>query len=892
MHFHSRQGPAQKGTEKGNKAERSKAKDFALVKKDTSDIQDEIDKLSALPNPTSADKGRLSSLQLELENINKKKEEYVKEHPEQRKLVYRARRSDKDKDAEEREKEERERITKKKRNLFLKNGLPKHPERSIYYDLIMNPYGVAPPGMPYMERPLLPGEVDSEAEDSDEDSDDDIVMPEGPPPGAEEEVDSDEDIPMPDGPPPDTEDSSTEPQGDIEDESNPPLPPGPPPLPPGPPPISTFMSAIPPPPHPGFPMTGIPPPPPPPAGFPLPPGPPPLGFPSFPPFPPNTPFPMNPLNTGLPPPPPGFYPRSRNSNPNSRNQSTGSIQDPLSSIPHQTYQAHQASRAQGHPSLPPKPAFTGASTAHSGPGPSQASAAAVAAATISAEPQLRDFKKEATAFVPSKLAKRKRGAGGAGSGTGAGSINAAPSVSSADGMDAEGGVDVSGSGFSEGIGEAKMKKPDLLGTLRGQFPFASPASTTGAGNKKAKVDDSSSKGKEKEKKKDDYEKFVEEIERSFVCTGGAIPSKKNNHYGKYNRDVTSRMYLESSDTAYPLLNALFLPMSSSPPLKGGGWKPSLTGRGARKKMTRLLKPITSRIPSIPIPKSLGVRGHKVEFKPSLRSEPPDSLKSLVQSSEPYPILKDLVTSVVSLRFTVDHLPYTKENEKLAEYSCQIIEAVAKTFSEIIPDPTQIPPEMAALLSQLTKLFNDIGDSLSLSRSEILSSVELKDLRRQLYALHSDVVGKGSQSVQSPCSRIKQTLRPWSGMLDGTYTFLQVVAQSSDPLPPLKSASAGIVACWDVSKRAKNSKLDALDLLEEIGEILDNAPSQPDLPNDIQRRLNRNEEILSKCKNDRDRIYRKTLAKKEEEEKTSIPSPASDPSNNIILSHPFHHTGFF
>ena len=34
------------------------------------------------------------------------------------------------------------------------------------------------------------------------DSDDDIVMPTGPPPGQGEEVDSDDDIPMPEGPPP------------------------------------------------------------------------------------------------------------------------------------------------------------------------------------------------------------------------------------------------------------------------------------------------------------------------------------------------------------------------------------------------------------------------------------------------------------------------------------------------------------------------------------------------------------------------------------------------------------------------------------------------------------------------------------------------------------------
>ena len=35
-----------------------------------------------------------------------------------------------------------------------------------------------------------------------EDADDDIVMPEGPPPDEEEVEDSDDDIPMPEGPPP------------------------------------------------------------------------------------------------------------------------------------------------------------------------------------------------------------------------------------------------------------------------------------------------------------------------------------------------------------------------------------------------------------------------------------------------------------------------------------------------------------------------------------------------------------------------------------------------------------------------------------------------------------------------------------------------------------------
>ena len=90
-----------------------------------------------------SDAGKLAELKAELEKINRKKAEYVEEHPEQRRLVYRRR-----KEGEP----EPELPILKKRNLFKKNGLPRHPERSIYYDPTMNPFGVAPPGMPYVER--------------------------------------------------------------------------------------------------------------------------------------------------------------------------------------------------------------------------------------------------------------------------------------------------------------------------------------------------------------------------------------------------------------------------------------------------------------------------------------------------------------------------------------------------------------------------------------------------------------------------------------------------------------------------------------------------------------------------------------------------------------------
>lgn len=62
-------------------------------------------------------------------------------HPEQRSLVYGERKERKADDAEDSTK-----------GLFRKNGLPKHPERSIYYDPVLNPFGMPPPGMPYVEK--------------------------------------------------------------------------------------------------------------------------------------------------------------------------------------------------------------------------------------------------------------------------------------------------------------------------------------------------------------------------------------------------------------------------------------------------------------------------------------------------------------------------------------------------------------------------------------------------------------------------------------------------------------------------------------------------------------------------------------------------------------------
>lgn len=108
------------------------------------ELEEEIEQLES----GDGNKARLAELKHELEKVNKKKEEYVQEHPEQRNLVYRRRR----KQVDDNSTAQAEQPLPKKRNLFNKKGLPRHPERSIYYDPVMNPYGAPPPGMPYLER--------------------------------------------------------------------------------------------------------------------------------------------------------------------------------------------------------------------------------------------------------------------------------------------------------------------------------------------------------------------------------------------------------------------------------------------------------------------------------------------------------------------------------------------------------------------------------------------------------------------------------------------------------------------------------------------------------------------------------------------------------------------
>lgn len=193
-------------------------------------------------------------------------------------------------------------------------------------------------------------------------------------------------------------------------------------------------------------------PPPPLSGFP------PFPSPSFPPFPPNA----------FPPPPPKFLPRQ---------QSISAMQDPLSSVPHQTFQAHRASQlAPPHPSLPANPSSTLTPPPNSSLPEKPTAAAELAAATVFSAPQLRDFKKEATAFVPNAVKRKKVPAPPTSS-----KIDAAPSIGSA-------------APAVDGGEQVEHSRPDLVSALKNQFGPVPPKPT-----KKDSIP------------KSDYDKFVEEM---------------------------------------------------------------------------------------------------------------------------------------------------------------------------------------------------------------------------------------------------------------------------------------------------------------------------------------------------------------------------------------------
>ncbi|GAA5870432.1 hypothetical protein JCM3774_002726 [Rhodotorula dairenensis] len=481
---------------KRNKQKREHTREISTVKKDTRPIEAEIRRLSQQAHKGSLskdDRDELAHLKSELARINKAKHDYVEAHPEHRKYVFPERPND-----AAREQEDADSTP----GLYDKNGRLKHPERSLYYDPVFNPYGAPPPGMPYREKPefalirmgptpeeiaaFQPVGVEGSDEDDDEDDDDDN--------------EEDEDIPMPAGPPPGVagagkpaaQDEAESSDGSDDDDI--PLPPGPPPPRPVQPPNPSSAggtarhtvaiarpSGTPAPPHslpprPNF-QTPVPPPPP---GFPRPPmphGPRGSRFPARPPPPPGTHL-IDPLNAYGDPPRVGGAQMGPG-------QGFGPVPPPGGVQPPPPPQAGPSGPSPFFAVPGAQPAVVAAAPAAS------TSSAGHAGATISAAPQLRDLKKEATAFVPLAMRKKMKQQQATLAKAGLSSINAARGANAggSNGGDVDGPAAEGGGG---GAG-APPRKRTLMDEMRdrgiGSASGVNAGAASTAGRDDVEVDD-------------------------------------------------------------------------------------------------------------------------------------------------------------------------------------------------------------------------------------------------------------------------------------------------------------------------------------------------------------------------------------------------------------------
>lgn len=172
---------------KRNKERKDQAQEARTLRQDTSSLERQIHRLETRSGKLSEDEQQqLAELKADLHRIQRIKQDYVAKNPDQRDFV-------------------RGFETKVASKVPAQPAAPapkaqhtqRDPRWSIYYDATFNPYGAAPPGMPYLEKPyeqlvaegLVPSDVqhqpplpdESEPEDESESDDDheEIELPKG-----------------------------------------------------------------------------------------------------------------------------------------------------------------------------------------------------------------------------------------------------------------------------------------------------------------------------------------------------------------------------------------------------------------------------------------------------------------------------------------------------------------------------------------------------------------------------------------------------------------------------------------------------------------------------------------------------------------------------------------
>ncbi|KAJ9477866.1 hypothetical protein PHBOTO_001431 [Pseudozyma hubeiensis] len=139
-----------------NRERKQQANQARALRQDTTSLERKIQRLETSRTVLSPEgQEELKRLQDELANIKRIKEEYIHKHPDQRNFV-RGYEQPSDNSSESRAGSSKVSHTNELPSNIATT--PSHttardPRWSIYYDAVFNPYGAPPPGMPYLEKP-------------------------------------------------------------------------------------------------------------------------------------------------------------------------------------------------------------------------------------------------------------------------------------------------------------------------------------------------------------------------------------------------------------------------------------------------------------------------------------------------------------------------------------------------------------------------------------------------------------------------------------------------------------------------------------------------------------------------------------------------------------------
>ncbi|PWZ00321.1 hypothetical protein BCV70DRAFT_200483 [Testicularia cyperi] len=156
---------AQKREAKRNRERKEQAAEARTLRQDTSGLERQIARLEARLSKSSSstsqsnsdDQVELNRLKAELDKINKVKQDYVDKHPDQRHFVRGFESADGGQSntsaaAQSRPSQQSRTQSAARASTGFGGVQNRDPRWSIYYDAVFNPFGAPPPGMPYLEK--------------------------------------------------------------------------------------------------------------------------------------------------------------------------------------------------------------------------------------------------------------------------------------------------------------------------------------------------------------------------------------------------------------------------------------------------------------------------------------------------------------------------------------------------------------------------------------------------------------------------------------------------------------------------------------------------------------------------------------------------------------------